>query len=98
MSKKSGGGRRPKFQTSRTQSLEDASKGGKQTLWAFVNFYLETVLNPFGDSTLRIMTGFFEVSQLGLATPQMASYWGAVHKAPWRGALASGQLLVNESG
>jgi hypothetical protein len=44
------------------------------------------------------MTGFFEVSQLGLATPQMASYWGAVHKAPWRGALASSQLLVNESG
>ena len=47
---------------------------------------------------MRIMTGFFEVSQLGLATPQMASYWGAVHKAPWRGALASSQLLVNESG
>jgi hypothetical protein len=43
---------------------------------AFVNFYLETVLKPFGDSTKRIMTGFFEVSQLGLPAPQIASNWG----------------------
>jgi len=28
------------------------------------------------------MTGFFEVSQLGLPTPQMASNWGAGLKAP----------------
>jgi len=49
---------------------------------AIVNFYLETVLKPFRVSTLRIMTGFFEVSQLGLPTPQMASNWGAGLKAP----------------
>jgi hypothetical protein len=34
-----------------------------------VSFYLETVLKPFGAPTLRIMTGFFEVSQLVLPTP-----------------------------
>jgi hypothetical protein len=56
------------------------------------------MLKPFGDSTKRIMTGFFEVSQLGLPTPQIASNWGAGLKAPWMGALASSQLLVNECG
>jgi hypothetical protein len=70
----------------------------KQTLKAFVNFYLETVLIPLRVSTLRIMTGFFEVSQLGLPTPQMASNWGTGLKAPWIGALDSSQLLVNECG
>jgi hypothetical protein len=44
------------------------------------------------------MTGFFEVLQLGLPTPEMASNWGAGLKAPWIGALDSSQLLVNECG
>lgn len=42
---------------------------GEKNAIGFVNFYLETVLKPFRASTLRIMTGFFEVSQLGLPTP-----------------------------
>ena len=71
---------------------------GEKNAIGFVNFYLETVLKPFRASTLRIMTGFFEVSQLGLPTPQMASNWGAGLKAPWIGALDSSQLLVNECG
>ncbi len=47
---------------------------------------------------MGIMTGFFEVPQLGLPTPQMTSNWGAGLKAPWMGALDSSQLLVNECG
>jgi hypothetical protein len=31
-----------------------------------MSFYLETVLNPLGTSTQRIMTGIFEVSQEGI--------------------------------
>jgi hypothetical protein len=86
MSKKSGGGRKSKFQTSRNQIPKVASKVSNWTLWAFVSFYLETVMNPFGNSTMRIMTGFSEVSQLGWPTPPKGLEFGdAVMKVPWIG-------------
>jgi hypothetical protein len=44
--KKSGGGRKPKFQTSKNQNPKDAPNGSKQTLRAVKSFYLETVLKP----------------------------------------------------